>query len=817
MSELPSHARVVIIGGGAVGVSSLYHLAKEGWTDCVLLEKNELTSGSTWHAAGNVPTFSSSWSLMNMQRYSAELYRDLAEKVGYPMNYHVTGSLRLAHDKERMREFQRAAGMGRYQGMAMKVIGANEVRNHYPFLEVHDLAGALYDPNDGDIDPAQLTQALAKGARDLGAKIIRFCPVTSVRREQDQWIVVTPQGEISCDYVVNAAGYRAGEVAAMFGRKLPMMVMSHQYILFDEIPELKAWSQEKGQKLPLLRDVDSSYYLRQEKYGMNLGPYESNCRAHWASDDDKMPDDFSFQLFPDDLERLEWYLNDAIERVPLLGTAGLSKVINGPIPYTPDGNPLIGPMPGVPNAFEACVFTFGIAQAGGAGKVLAEWVMEGRTEWDMWSCDPRRFTSFAAEPDYAVAKGMEIYGNEYAIQFPRHAWPAARDRKLSPLHQRMKDRGGRFGAYNGWERAMYYAQAEDDVSDTSTLTYDRDGPWQKRVKEECLAVRDAAGILDLPGFSRFRLQGAGARDFLASMITGPVPKPGRIGLAYFSDRDGRILTEMSIIAIDEDFFFLITAAVAQNHDFEWLVKHLPQSHEMTLNDVTEEFSCQILTGPKSREILSSITDVDLTKPWLTHQSAQINGEWCQLVRVSFAGELGWEIHTLNAATTKIFDAIWEAGQAHGLKPFGMLALDSLRIEKSYRAWKQDLSTDYSILQGGLERFVRWDKPEFIGKAALQSEKQQGVTKQFTALVLDEPGDCDAPYMSTIWKDDQIVGEVLSSAYGYRTEKALALGMMKSEAATPGTRVEVEIFGIRMGAVVHGDMPVWDPENNRLRA
>ncbi|WP_274628470.1 GcvT family protein [Arvimicrobium flavum] len=817
MADLPSTARVVIIGGGAVGVSSLYHLAKADWTDCVLLEKNELTSGSTWHAAGNVPTFSSSWSLMNMQRYSAELYRGLAKAVDYPMNYHVTGSIRLAHGRERMREFQRARGMGRYQGMAIDVIGPGEIRAKYPFIETHDLAGALYDPNDGDIDPAQLTHALAKGARDLGARIVRFCPVTSVSRDKDEWIVSTPQGDIRCEYVVNAAGYRAGEVGKMFGREIPMTVMSHQYILFEEIPELKAWSQEAGRKLPLLRDVDTSYYLRQEKYGMNLGPYERDCRAHWATPHDPMPEDFSFQLFPDDLERLEWYLNDATRRVPILGTAGLSKIINGPIPYTPDGNPLIGPMPGVPNAFEACVFTFGIAQAGGAGKVLAEWVTEDRTEWDMWSCDPRRFTSFAAAADYAFAKGLEAYGHEYAIQFPRHVWPAARNRKLSPIHDRVAALGAQFGAYNGWERALWYARPGDDTSEAATQTYDRDGPWQSRVREECLAVRDAAGILDLPGFSRFRLKGPGARDWLSTLITGAVPKPGRIGLGYFADDSGRIVTEMSIMAIEEDFFFLITAAVAEWHDFEWLRKHFPQDSEMTLEIVTEKFACQILTGPNARKILAQITDADLTLPWLSHQPCQIAGEWLQLVRVSFAGELGWELHTHAGSTAKVFDAVWEVGQKHGLKPFGMFALDSLRLEKGYRAWKQDLSTDYTILQGGLERFVRWDKPDFMGKAALLVEKQQGVAKRFVTLVLDEPGDCDAPYMSTIWHDGRIAGETLSGGFGYRVDKAIALGMVRSDLAAPGTRVDIEIFGERVPATVQPDRTLWDPENERLKS
>ncbi len=816
MAGLPSTARVVIIGGGAVGVSALYHLAKAGWTDCVLLEKNELTSGSTWHAAGNVPTFSSSWSLMNMQRYSTELYRGLATAVDYPMNYHVTGSIRLAHTRERMREFQRAKGMGRYQGMAIDVIGADEIKARYPFIETHDLLGALYDPNDGDIDPAQLTQALAKGARDMGAKIVRFCPVTGAQRDNGEWVLTTPEGEIRCDYVVNAAGYRAREVGKLFGRDVPMMVMSHQYILFDEIPELAAWTKEVGHKLPLLRDVDTSYYLRQEKSGMNLGPYERNCRAHWATHDDPMPEDFSFQLFPDDLERLEWYLSDAVARVPILGTAGVSKVINGPIPYAPDGNPLLGPMPGVPNAFEACVFTFGIAQAGGAGKVLAEWVTEGATEWDMWSCDPRRFTSFAAAPDYSVAKGMEIYGHEYAIHFPRHAWPAGRNRKLSPIHDRIAALGAQFNAYNGWERATWYAKPGDDISEEATQTFDRDGPWQKRIREECLAVRDAAGILDLPGFSRYRVEGEGARAWLSTLITGVVPKPGRIGLGYFADDHGRIVTEMSIMALGEDFFFLITASVAELHDLEWLEKHLPQGTRISVKNVTDAFACQILSGPNARAILADVTDADLSQPWLTHQSCRIAGRWCQLVRVSFAGELGWEIHTKVEDTAAIFDAVWAAGQRHGLRPFGMFALDSLRLEKGYRAWKQDLSTDYTILQGGLERFVKWDKPAFKGKAALQNEKQQGVRKRFATLVIDNPGPCDAPYMSTVWHDGAIVGETLSGGWGHRVDKSIALGMVRADLAEPGAKVEIEIFGERFAATVQKDEPLWDPHNERLK-
>ncbi|MEY3307852.1 MAG: hypothetical protein RLZZ413_1890 [Pseudomonadota bacterium] len=813
MAEFPTSARVVIIGGGAVGASALYHLAKAGWTDAVLLEKNELTAGSTWHAAGNVPTFSSSWSIMNMQRYSAQLYRGLGDAVDYPMNYHVTGSVRLGHSAERLREFQRVAGMGRYQGMDLDILGPDEVRSRYPFLETHDLSGALYDPYDGDIDPAQLTQALAKGARALGARIERFCPATGVRREGDEWIVQTPKGDIRCEIVVNAAGYYAREVGKWFGRDVPMMVMSHQYMLFDTIPELAQWTAEVGHKLPLLRDVDSSYYLRQEKMGFNLGPYERNCRAHWVTKDDPFPQDFSFQLFPDDLERLEWYIADAMARVPLLEKAALTKVINGPIPYTPDGNPLIGPMPGVPNAFEACVFTFGICQAGGAGKVLAEWVTEGATEWDMWSCDPRRFTGFE-DQDYCVKKGMEVYGHEYAIGFPHHAWPEGRDKKLSVVHERTKALGAVYGAYNGWERALWYERPGDDTSEEGTQTWRREGPWFGAVREECLAVRDAAGILDLPGFSRFRISGAGTIDWLTRQITGKVPAVGRLGLGYFADDKGRIVTEMSISRIAEDEVLLITAATAQSHDRDWLQSHLDPG--LTFREETDLWSCQILTGPKSRAILAEVTNADLTKPWLTWQEADIGGARVMLMRVSFAGELGWEIHSRTEDTASVWEIVMRAGTGHGLRPFGMFALNSLRIEKGYRAWKGDLSTDYTVLQGGLDRFVDWTKPDFRGKAALAAEQQRGVTKRFVTLTA-QVGDCDPPYMSTLWHQGEIVGETTSAYWGHRTGGCVALGMLRADLAQAGTALEIEVFGTRYPALVQGDGPIWDPKNERIRA
>jgi dimethylglycine dehydrogenase len=814
MSDFPTTARVVIIGGGVVGTSSLYHLAKAGWTDCVLLEKNELTAGSTWHAAGNCPSFSTSWAVMNMQRYSLGLYRGLADEVDYPMNYHVTGSIRLAHSKERMMEFERARAMGRYQGLDIEMMQVSDMKDRYPFMETHDLEGGLYDPDDGDIDPAQLTQALAKGARQMGARIERFCPATGVSRKNGEWIVHTDKGDIRCEKVVNAAGYYAQRVGEWFkpygGRTVPMTVMSHQFFLTEPVAELEAWSKENG-KLPLLRDVDSSYYLRQEKYGLNLGPYERNCKAHWITPDDPMPEDFSFQLYPDDLERLEWYIEDAMARVPILGASGVGRVINGPIPYAPDGLPLLGPMPGVPNAYEACVFTFGITQGGGAGKVLAEWVTEGQTEWDMWATDPRRYTDYT-DQDYCNQKAMEVYGHEYAMHFPYHEWPAGRDKKLSPADARVRELGGVMGAYNGWERANWFAKPGDDTTEVSTHTWSRSGPWEQRVKEEAEAVRDSVGVLDLPGFSRFDVSGPGTAEWLQSRIAGALPRPGRMNLVYFADDRGRIVTEMSIMSHGPDHYMLITAAAAQWHDRDLLMQG--KSEEIVLTDRTRDFSTLIVTGPKSRALFEAIgTEADLSLPWLSVQTARVHGIECGLARVSFAGELGWEIHAAMDDIPALYDAVVDAGA----KPFGMFALNSLRLEKGYRAWKGDLSTDYTLLEGGLDRFIKFDKPQdFPGKAALLSEKQQGVKKRFVTLTVDA-GDCDAPYMSSLWHNGKVVGETTSGGFGYRVNKSIALGMLDSDLIAPGTEIDVEIYGEMRKATVQKDEPLWDPKNERLRA
>ena len=818
-ATLPSHARVVIIGGGAVGCSIAWHLGREGWSDVVLLEKNELTSGSTWHAAGNCPNYVGSWTVMKMQNYSCNLYRQLGELTDYPMNYHVTGSVRLAHSRQRMEEFAHVRSMARQMGFEMEMMSNTDMKDIYPFLETHDLEGGLWDTYDGDIDPAQLTQAYAKGARDMGVKIVRFCPVTGVARKNDLWEITTPNGMIKADIVVNAAGYRAAELGAMFGRDVPCVSMAHQYLITEAIPELTA----RDKKLPLLRDPDSSYYLRQEKDGLLLGPYEKHCRAHWTDASDPMPEDFSFQLYPDDLDRLEWYIEDACARVPILGSGGITRVVNGPIPYTPDGLPLIGPMPGVPNAYEACVFTFGIVQSGGAGKLLSEYIVHGEPETDSWAVDPRRFTDHVDQV-YTKAKAIEVYSHEYAIHYPQIQWDDGRPAKTGPLYQRHLDDGGVMGAYGGWERADYYAP--DGFEPAQVDSYDRQ-PFFDIVGAECRHVAEHVGVLDLPGFSRTRLSGAGAADWLSGLMTNKLPAIGRTGLGYFASAKGKILSEMSISRFAEDEFWLIFGAGAYWHDRDLLSAALPEGSPITLIDETRDYSTLLVTGPRARDLLTSLSDDDFGNnafPWLSHRPVTVAGVAMTALRVSFTGEMGWELHMPVADTQAVYDALFAAGAEVHLKPFGMLALDSMRLEKGYRSWKGDLTSDYNMYDCGLARWVHLSKDSFVGREALAALKD-GPRRQFVTLAIDDAEDGvgfgEAVYLSSVFTDNNrsdSAGLVLSGGYGHRTRSSLALAVLDAgQDAEIGRELAVEVVGrVRKARIIAHTEASYDKDNLLLK-
>jgi dimethylglycine dehydrogenase len=811
-SALPERAAIVIIGGGSVGCSIACHLAEAGERDVVLLEKNELTSGSTWHAAGNCPNYVGSWTMMKMQHYSTELYRKLGGLTDYPMNYHVTGSVRLAHSRQRMEEFAHVRSMARQMGCEMEMMSNADLKNVYPFLETHDLEGGLWDQYDGDIDPAQLTQAFAKGARDNGVKIIRFCPVTGITRNGGLWQIETEAGSIACEKIVNAAGYRAPEIGAMLGRDVPCVSMAHQYLITEGIEALS----ERSDKLPLLRDPDSSYYLRQEKDGLLLGPYETNCRAHWTKSSDPMPEDFSFQLYPDDLDRLEWYIEDACARVPILGTAGITRVVNGPIPYTPDGLPLLGPMPGVPNAFDACVFTFGIVQAGGAGKMMAEWLIEGETEADSWAVDPRRFTDHV-DAAYTEAKAIETYSHEYAMHFPHIQWDAARNVKTGPVDDVLRSQGAEMGAYGGWERADYFP--DNDFVPHQIDSYDRQ-PFFDIVGAECRHVQSDVGLLDLPGFSRFAISGKGAAAWLEQLTTNKLPKIGRIGLAYFASAKGKILAEMTVSRFEEDRFWLMSGAGAYWHDRDLLMHALDGSVE--LHDQTKDFTCLLLTGPKARTVLSAVCDTDLSNDafgWLSHQFITIAGAKICAMRVSFTGELGWELHVAHDDARAVYDAVMEAGAQQNIKPFGMLALDSMRLEKGYRSWKGDLTSDYDMYDAGLARWVHLSKDSFVGKAAL-TERANGPRRQFVTLSVDDPDDSpdfgEAIYLSSVMQKDKPVGLILSGGYGHRTGQSLALAIIDADIDLMTTALTAEIVGRSRSVSILGNGGVYDAHNALLK-
>ncbi|HEX9474667.1 MAG TPA: FAD-dependent oxidoreductase [Steroidobacteraceae bacterium] len=807
---MKSHAQVVVIGGGAVGCSALYHLTQLGISDAVLLERDELTAGSTWHAAGNCPNFSTSWNLIKLQRHSTRLYAQLAQRVGYDINYHVTGSLRLAHSSDRVDEFRHVVSQARAQGIEFEMLSPEQIRARHPFITTEGIRAGLYDPHDGDIDPAQLTQALAKGARDGGAQIHRQTRVTALERTASgEWRVTTNRGVIVAQSVINAAGYRGGEVAALVREYLPIVTLSHQYLITEDIPELVA---RGAARLPLLRDPDVSYYMRQERHGLILGPYERQGRAHWL---EGIPEEFAPQLFDDDIGRLEAYIEDACARVPILGSVGVKSVINGPIPYAPDGNPLIGPAPGLPGLFHCCAFTFGIAQAGGAGKIIAEWVAHGQPEWDMWPLDSRRYLAYANR-SFTLAKALETYQDEYGIGYPAEERPAGRPAKTSPVYTRLKSKGARFGARGGWERAVYFPEVGDPTA-AAELSFRRPR-WHTAVARECNAVQERVAVLDLPGFTKFEVSGPGAHAWLDHMVAGTVPRPGRTALNYFCSPSGGIVTEMTITAFGPERYWLISAAAGERHDEHWLREHLPSGGAVRVENQSARYGTLIVVGPRSRELLSALTSADLGNeafPWLAMRVIDIGYTQAIALRVNYVGELGWELHLPVEQLLSVYELVWEAGARYGISDYGLYAMDSLRLEKCYRAWKGDLTTEYTPFMASLDRFVKLDKPGgFIGQEALRREAASGPRERFVPLIVAAE-EADAPAVSIVYQDKQSVGLVTSGGFGYRLNQSIALAYVRTDLATEGTELEVEIIGTRRRAVV-GREPLYDPQNLRLR-
>ncbi len=812
MSE---QARIVIIGGGIAGCATLYHLAEMGCTDVLLLERDELTSGSTWHAAGNVPTYSTSWSVMKVQAYSAQLYRELAADPDFPISYHVTGSVRLAHSRERMAEFMHVTSMANANGMGYDVLTPQQLVDRYPLIETHDLVGALWDPLDGDIDPSQVTQALARAARAKGARVRRFERVVGlVQHPNHSWTVTSRTSDgaehvIDCEIVVNAAGYRAGEVMELIGRHLPIAQMSHQYLVTEEIPALAALPD----KLPLLRDPDTSYYLRQERNGFILGPYEWQATAMWR---DGIPEQFANMLWSDDIERLEKQILDAGERVPVLADAGIANIVNGPIPYAPDGYPYLGPERGLRNFWHCNTFSFGIAQGGGAGKALAEWILDGRPEFDLWSIDRRRYKDYATT-EYTIDKAIEVYQNEYAIGFPFEERPAGRPSYTSPLYDTLSAKGGHFGARGGWERPTWF-DPDGTVTD-EPLSLFRDNPWRPLVAAECAAVREQVGVLDLPGFTKVEVEGPGAAAYLDHLLCTKLPKVGRLTLAYALLPDGKVLSELTVTRLADDNFYLCGAASAEWHDLDVLEHALPADGSVRLRNVTHDRGSLIVMGPRSRDVLALVTTSPLDNasfPWLSVRDIDTAVGPVRALRVNYVGELGWELHATTEQLPALYAAIWAAGEAHGIRDIGIYAVDSLRLDKCYRGWKGDLEIGFSPFDASLDRFVDLTKPDFVGKDALVAEHASGSPWRFVPLTLDAPGEADAPFCASVFQGDRRVGIVTSGGWSFTLGASIALAYVEPACAVAGTTLEIGVFGTRVAATV-GAEPLYDPTNARMRA
>jgi dimethylglycine dehydrogenase len=819
---MKSHARVVVIGGGAVGVSTLYHLAHKGWSDVVLVERAELTAGSTWHAAGLLPLFNMSYTVGQLHKYSVDLYKRLQAETGQDVSFHATGNLRLATSRDRMDEYRKYCGTANTIGVPFEIIGPQQVKELWPLLtlggtdDTPAIVGGLYHPQDGHIAPADLTMALRKGARAKGAEIYEQTEVTAVTRTRaGEWKLTTTKGEITCEHVVCATGNYARQTGKMFGLNVPAIPVEHQYIVYEESAELKAYRQGGGRELPVMREPDQSYYIREERMGWILGPYEAGAPARFA---DGVPSWFGKNLFDGDLERLIPHIEGAQRRVPALANCGIKDVVNGPISYTPDGSALIGPAGSQPNVWLNEGHSFGITAAGGAGWQLAEWIVEGEPGIDLLAVDPRRFGPYTGKR-YLVTKNEETYRNVFTIHYPDEERPDARPAKTSPVYAQLKQLGGVFGQRYGWERANWFAPAGVATKDDWSF---RRTNWFEHVGNECRRLRERVGVIDLTPFTKHVVEGPGAEAWLDSLVANKVPaKVGRMALSHALTQRGGIRSEFTITKLGEERFYLVSAGAAERYDTDLLHKRLPADGSVRFSNITTSRGCFVVAGPRSREVLAKLTDTPLASdafPWLTGQVAEVGlATDVYLLRVNFVGSLGWELHFPIEYANHLFEAIFAAGEEFGIGMAGMRAMESLRMEKSYRMWGSDLTRENTPLEASLDRFVRMGKGEFTGRAALERQLAAGVPNRFVTLEVHGVTDTDPLGNEPLFDGKgRMIGRATSGYYGHVLKKSLAIGYVKPEFAEVGAKVVIEILGERREATVLVDSP-YDPGNKELRA
>ena len=804
---MKSHARVVVIGGGIGGVSTLYHLTELGWRDVMLIERDELTSGSTWHAAAQVTNFGALQTMIGLKSHSIALYRKLAGDPEFPIDYHITGGIRLAHDPGHIDGYRHFIGMAKGMGVDFELLDGEECARRHPLMRSDGLAGGLWDPLDGDIDPSQLTQALARGARRAGAEVVRFNPVEAIERTRaGEWLVHTKNGDVSCEIVVNASGYRVNEVGRMLGVEHPVMSMEHQYFLTEPIAQLQA----QDWRVPILRCPRDDFYARQEKHGLLVGLYEQDCRTFGMEGIDPA---FSMQLCPNDLDRCLDTMEQVFARLPCLTETGIHTIVNGPITYSADGLPLIGPIPGLRNAYACLGLRAGIGEGGGHGRMLAEIIVEGEASWDSWCLDPRRFTSHCTV-EYTALKAIEEYRNEFRFHRPHEYRPAGRPAKTTPLYPVLKAQDAHFGTVNGWERALFFkphAAFEDEPDFRFT-------PTREVVAAEVKTVQQRVGLMEVSGFARFEVRGEAAAAWLDSIYIGRVPAPGRVALNYSVNRHGHVLCEATLARLDEQTFRIGAAAAAEWHDRDWLAARLPASG-ITLENLTATHTTLVVAGPRSRALLQSLSPREdwsaEALPWLAVRRRSLGPHHVLVMALSFSGELAFELHVPNENLLAVHALIETAGETHGLGRFGLYAAESMRLEKGYRHWKSDIHTEVTPFEAGLARFVRLDKGEFEGREVLARLARGAPRRRFVVMTVE--GDLAPAHAGDpIHAGDEVVGTVTSGGWGHRTNCNIAMGHVAPACATPGTRLVIDIIGKRHVASVVEEC-LYDPHNRLPRA
>ncbi|MGI9601350.1 MAG: GcvT family protein [Acidimicrobiales bacterium] len=803
--NLPDRARVVVIGGGVHGASLLYHLTEEGWSDVVLVEKAELTSGSTWHAAGQITRSVGDYTTAAFHHYAIELYETLGERTGQPLSFHQPGGLRLAYDDDELDQLKSHLGAGRYIGYPIELIGPAEAAELNPFYDFADVRAAIWTEGEGHVDPSSVTMAFAAGARASGATISRHNRVTDVTQlPGGEWRVTTEKGTVTCEHVVDAAGCYAHQVGLLSGLTVPQTNVLHHYLVTEEIPELVEW----GGEIPVMRDNRVAGYIRQEQTAGLIGIYEHRgAESIW---DDGVDWSLENPLFPADYDKIAPWLEEAFRRVPVFGEYGIKRVIHGAITHTTDSHMLLGPAPGVRNYWLNTGSSIGLAWGPGAGRELARWIVHGATELNLRHYDPRRFGW--ATPDYIRTKAVEDYEWMFRVHPPGEERLAGRPVRAGGLHDRLTQRRAQFGQVYGWEQPKWFVPADRPLADAHGW---RRPEWFAAVADECRAVRERVGVMDLSAFAKFDVRGPAALDLLERLTTGPVPTDaGRIGLNYMLNEQGRIETEVTITCIGPEQYYVVSGPFGEQRDHDWLVQHCGHGEQVAITDRSTELGVLVVSGPQSRRLLAQLTDTPIDNEsfrWLRGREMAIAGVDVHALRIGFTGSLGWELHLPLDDMATVYDELWAAGADLGLADFGSHALNSLRMEKAYLT-RQELTHDVGPRQAGLDRWLRPDKGEFIGDDRVD---QPGPGNNWRLVYLSvDATDADCLGGEAVYAAGHPVGLTTSGGYGHTVDQSLAFAYVSADADLDD--LSVLILGERCAAT-NLDEPVYDPESTILRS